>query len=235
MQFCLGDFTSKRSSSVSRYREDLNATATRIADLLIAEHHAGETLRAFGDTSAYSEIIESEGQIFLEVERFDRLPNGGRRGVVSLAAFDNEFVAHHADWSATARRMTELKLVTSDVERRIRFRDTFGAFIANSDRHTRNLSFFADGTQILDLAPNYDMSPWFFAPVSNTVTERTFTTPRISPANADVAEHAFAAAMAYWKELESDSRLSQDFRAIASKSLVALEQTHSLLDLLPRP
>lgn len=207
--------------------------AQRVADLLLAEHLANETLRDFGETAATSVVIRHNGQSFLQVDRFDRTSSCGRRGLLSLAAFDHEYVASRSGWSAIARALHEQRLIDAQLVRRVRFRDLFGAFIANTDRHTRNLSFFVDGLRIVDLTPSYDMSPWMFAPVSNEVPERIFTPPMVSPLDSDVAHTAFDAAMTYWRRLEGENTLSDGFRTLASTCRITLEGARSMLKLLP--
>jgi hypothetical protein len=61
---------------------------TRWVDLLLAEHHAAEALRAHGVEAARSEIVRGGDRVFLEVTRFDRHGAHGRSGYVTLAALE---------------------------------------------------------------------------------------------------------------------------------------------------
>ena len=56
----------------------------RWADLLRSEALAGRTLRQHGRADTVSNIIETDQRVYLEVERFDRAGQFGRRGTISL-------------------------------------------------------------------------------------------------------------------------------------------------------
>ncbi|MGS0743534.1 type II toxin-antitoxin system HipA family toxin YjjJ [Glaciimonas sp. GG7] len=64
----------------------------RWRDLLLAEHLALDTLRAANIAAAKTQIVDHGGQRFLEVERFDRIGDLGRRGLFSLSMLDAEFI-----------------------------------------------------------------------------------------------------------------------------------------------
>ena len=49
-------------------------------------------------------------QLFLEVPRFDRIGERGRRGVVSLKALDDEFAGLAADWPKIAAALFSFRL-----------------------------------------------------------------------------------------------------------------------------
>jgi hypothetical protein len=55
----------------------------RWRDLLLAEHLALETLNQSGVLAARTLIIDHGSQRFLEVERFDRIGELGRRAVIA--------------------------------------------------------------------------------------------------------------------------------------------------------
>ncbi|MCW1777683.1 hypothetical protein NB693_25720 [Pantoea ananatis] len=100
----------------------------------------------YGIAAAESELLESDGRVFLQSTRFDRTPVLGRRGFVSLAAVDRPW-AH--------------RLVVG----------TFGALIGNNDMHLGNAGLMGDLP--LALAPIYDMLPMAFRPAaSGEVVER---------------------------------------------------------------
>jgi hypothetical protein len=70
---------------------DDNPITERWRDLLLAEHHALQTLSDAGVAASRVHIIDHGGQRFLEVERFDRVGPRGRCSLYSLAAMDAEF------------------------------------------------------------------------------------------------------------------------------------------------
>jgi hypothetical protein len=75
-----------------------DVVATRWRDLLVAEHLALQALTNCGVTAARSQIVSTKQRSFLQSERFDRVGLHGRRGVLSLAALDDEFLGTRSDW-----------------------------------------------------------------------------------------------------------------------------------------
>lgn len=93
---------------------ETNPIAQRWRDLLLAEHHALETLRHAGVDAVASWIHDHQNQRFLEVERFDRVGSRGRRGVLSLAALDAEFVGKaHEPWPVLVQELARQKVVVA--------------------------------------------------------------------------------------------------------------------------
>jgi hypothetical protein len=200
---------------------DEGAAARRWVDLLACEHFALEAVRAAGIPSASSSLIDAEGYRFLEVERFDRIGQRGRRSLVSLGAIDDEYFGHRDNWTSAARRLLDAKFIDAEDAGRMRWLDTFGQLIGNTDRHFGNLSFFVEDTGSfvqdlvkLRLAPLYDMLPMVFAPKGTTVVESRFEPRPPTANNLDVWHHAARCAVAYWKRLVDVAELSDGFRAL---------------------
>jgi hypothetical protein len=150
----------------------------RWRDLLLAEHLALTTLREAGIPAARTCIIDHGAQRFLEVERFDRIGNLGRRALFSLAALDAGFVgAGTSHWPDITRRLAADGLISASAAESASLLWAFGVLIANTDRHNGNLSFVGERAPY-DIAPAYDMTPMAFAPRSggglpDTVSEAT--------------------------------------------------------------
>jgi hypothetical protein len=138
----------------------------RWRDLLLAEHLALETLREAGLPAAKTRILDHAGQRFLEVERFDRIGNLGRRALFSLAALDAEFVGLGTCWPVIARRLVVGGQIRPEAADHAELLWAFGTMIGNSDMHGGNLSFVAEHGRPYDIAPAYDMTPMSFAPRS---------------------------------------------------------------------
>ena len=137
----------------------------RWRDLLLAEHLALETLCAAGIPAAKTEIFDHGGQRFLEVERFDRIGEMGRRALISLAALDAEFVgAGASSWPIIAHRLAAGGQIRLDAADGAELLWAFGILIGNSDMHTGNLSFVSEHGRPYSIAPAYDMTPMAFAP-----------------------------------------------------------------------
>jgi hypothetical protein len=170
-------------------------------------------------------LLEVDGWSFLEVERFDRVGQRGRRAVLSLAALNNEYLGGPSTWTdaAPGLRQPPLQLPREDADC-LRWLDVFGQLIGNSDRHFGNVGFFEldDGT--IRLAPAYDMLPMNLAPSGEVVSPRV---PDPDPANAgtlDVWPDAARWAVRYWGEVEKNGELETDVRDYARRSLSAVEQ-----------
>ena len=139
----------------------------RWRDLLLAEHLALDTLRAAGVPASTTRVIDHGAQRFLEVQRFDREGVSGRRGLISLAALDAEFVgADGGGWPVIARRLAALGRIRRDAADTTNLLWAFGMLIGNSDMHSGNLSFLSEAGRPYSLAPAYDMTPMCFAPRS---------------------------------------------------------------------
>ncbi len=150
----------------------------RWRDLLLAEHIALDTLCEANIPAAKTRIFDRGNQRFLEVERFDRIGERGRRALISLAAMDAEFVGAGSDWTVIARHLAAEGQVHSAAADGADLLWAFGTLIGNSDMHSGNLSFVSEHGRPYSLAPAYDMTPMAFAPRSggglpDTIAEAT--------------------------------------------------------------
>lgn len=158
---------------------DDNPVTERWRDLLLAEHIALETLRAFAIPAARTRIMDYGSQRFLEVERFDRIGALGRHGLFSLAALDAEFVgAASAGWPAIVETLARDGHIRQEAAAGAFLLHAFGTLIGNTDMHAGNLSFVSGHGRPYDLAPAYDMLPMGFAPrtgggLPDTLSEAT--------------------------------------------------------------
>lgn len=141
--------------------------AERWRDLLLAEHHALETLRDAGVPAARTYVFDGAGQRFLEVERFDRIGELGRCALMSLAALDAEFVGTGTGgWPLIAQRLAAEGQIRPDAANGADCLWAFGTLIGNTDMHAGNLSFISEHGRPYKIAPAYDMTPMAFAPRS---------------------------------------------------------------------
>jgi hypothetical protein len=179
-------------------------------------------------------VLTAGGRTFLEVERFDRTPAGGRLGVVALGALDDEFGARGGDWPTTVAALARAGIVNAAEVRPARWLRLFGELIANTDMHRHNLSFFARGARVLGLCPAYDMAPAAYAPRGNELPAVSFEPPPPQPRDADLWHEVHAAAVHFWEAAAAAPTLSDDLRRSAHRNAVKLDGLRSLAARLPR-
>ncbi|ROR24444.1 serine/threonine protein kinase HipA of HipAB toxin-antitoxin module [Comamonas sp. BIGb0124] len=148
-----------------KFTEALDSPVSeRWRDLLEAEHLALATLREAGVSAAASAILDHGGQRFLEVVRFDRVDTLGRRGLISLAALDAEFVGSGGGWPGLCHRLAESRTIDRQAAEDASLLWAYGTLIGNTDMHSGNLSFVTEQGRPYALAPAYDMTCMAFAP-----------------------------------------------------------------------
>lgn len=206
----------------------------RWRDLLLAEHLALNTLRDAGMSAAQSEVLDHEGQRFLEVERFDRIGALGRRALVSLAALDAEFVgAAHQPWPVVTRALAAQGVVTPEASETAALLWAFGTLIGNTDMHGGNLSFMPEHGKPYQAAPAYDMTPMAFAPNSSGRLPDTISPPLLH-ASVSNAQWRTARVWAgqYLRVLQSCPQFSPDFNACLQAMAAHLDAASAQIDRL---
>jgi hypothetical protein len=211
-----------------------NAISERWRDLLLAEHLALRQLADHGLPAAQSELLDVDGQRFLQVSRFDRTANGGRRGVVSLATLEAEYVGGGgAAWPVLTEALLRQHVITDHAHQAVSRLHAFGCLIGNSDMHTGNLAFLHEGTVPLPHAPAYDMLPMALAPDRSGAMRDSlpsFSLPAQPPAS--VWREMLPIARAYWRRVARHPLTSGQFAGIAERQQVWLDQVNSQLDRL---
>lgn len=209
--------------------------ARRTADLLVCEQLALETINRRGIYASKSQIIQTKTETFLEVERFDRYPGGGRRGTVSLSSLDGEFIGSTAGrWSVSVSALVSQKRVPKDALNVVRWLESFGDLIANTDMHLGNLSFTTHGAVVVDLAPVYDMTPMLYSLQTGQLVDRVFEPKMPGAMDGDVWGDALASATTFWKEVSTDSRISTGFRRIAKDNHHKMTKLEDVASRLPK-
>lgn len=194
-----------------------NENSQRWCDLLRAEALALRLMQQHGLAAARAEVIVASDQLFLEVVRFDRVGENGRRNMVSLEAVQAEFIGHQRHWPAALRLLVAQKRLSEcDAQRGI-LQWALGRLIANGDMHAGNLSFFLtdDGLQ---LTPAYDMLPMSFAPNSAGYMRDSAVALRLDDG---VSQHQWQTALKiagqYWQSISAESAFSAGFRQLATE------------------
>jgi hypothetical protein len=210
-----------------------DAVGRRQAELLVAEHVAHRVLEKHGRRASRSALFVTRDRTFLEVERFDRTPSGGRMGVLSLLALDAQFVGRLRNWSDSLRSLVERKIVALAVLEEVRFLELFGKLIGNTDMHAANLSFLVAGERVLGLAPVYDMLPARYALQAGHVFDGPLELDPPSPNDAGVWDGASNAAIQFWRALSAERSVSAGFRRIAAENAARVIAWRRLGALLP--
>ena len=213
-----------------------DSASRRVADLLVAEHLALETLRRHGVPCAESAILAAGGRTFLEVERFDRFGPANRRGLVSLENLDAAFVgSDQSSWGSSVEHLVRQDLADESDLGRARLLELFGRLIGNTDMHFGNLSFHLDGTRPAGLASPYDMLPMHYFPRQGEVPTGPFEAPVLLPSRAGVVQQGIAAAVEFWERVANDQRISPAFRKLAAANSHRVADLTAKAALLPAP
>ena len=201
----------------------------RWRDLLYCEAIASSILQKAGIDSASTKISESDGFTFLEVTRFDRLGEKGRRPVLNLAGVDDFLFGERDSWANAAERLYQNKLLSKEDAKKIKLLDAFSRLIGDTDRHFYNVCLFPTfeseeslTPKFYELAPSFDKTPMIFAPVNGQIIDRDFKMELPGAELFEVWNEALNLAQIFWAEVAGEKRVSFSFRKIASKCLEAL-------------
>jgi hypothetical protein len=192
-----------------------NDVARRWRDILITEFHATEALHGANFPAAETRLLEIDGRLFLESQRFDRTGEFGRMPMLSLQAIDSEFTGIGSDWSRVVDALHKKNLMVWQHVYDATCLWWFGRYINNSDMHLGNLSFSIDGG-VFRLLPVYDMCSMGFAPKSGgEVLPYNFSPPEYSGINFGLDSQGLVKKMAqnFWERVANDARISDEFRA----------------------
>jgi len=191
-----------------------NDIARRWRDILITEYHAADAIHSKNFSAAETRLIENDGRLFLESQRFDRSGEYGRRSMLSLQSIDAEFVGQGSDWPRVVDALYRKKLVSWQHVCDAEYLWRFGRLINNSDMHLGNLSFSIDDG-VFRLLPVYDMCSMGFAPRGGgEVLPYRFTPSQHKHIN--LGEEMFPSiiemARDFWDSVANDERISGELR-----------------------
>ncbi len=175
----------------------------------------------------------AKGFLF-EIIRSKNRSHLGRKGIISLAALNNQFVGSLGSWPEIATDLKKRKLINSELGDRIRLIYLFGRLIGNTDMHNWNLSFFCQKFQITGLAPVYDMLPMFFAPQNEQIIDRKLPIPKPTLQDRNVWKECFKMANSFWRAVQQDKRISTEFKITVNHALEVLKQGKAHFNKLPQ-
>ena len=188
--------------------------AQRWRDILITEHYAAEIINERHPLAAQTRLIEGDGRLFLESQRFDRNREFGRYSQLSLQCVDAEFVGRGRDWHLVMLELLKQDLVSWNHVYDAALLWMFGRLTNNTDMHLGNLALGIDGN-VFRLLPVFDMCSMGFAPKSGEVQIMKFVPPALdSLAVIDRVDPRAALDMAiqFWDRVAADDRVSDEFK-----------------------
>ena len=209
----------------------------RWADLLVCEHLALEVVRDAGFAAASSNLHQSGGRTFLEVERFDRYGHFGRSPMQSLAVVDDELYGRRDTWSAMADRLAATGRLSADEASALKWLSVFGSMIANTDQHFGNISLIPrdDRREKFHLAPAYDMLPMLYRPKEGEASFPEFVPPVPGSGSLGNFDHALRHAVVFWERAAADTRISERFRTVCTGNREMLEHSVRGAKVVVRP
>lgn len=201
---------------------DIDSVANRWADLLHTEAVAAAVLNnVLPGSAAINRSFNQKGRTLLASQRFDRVSEGGRVGIISLASLDAEFVGRaNEPWPVLIDALHREHVVTEKAVLYCKVVWAFGQLIANSDMHLGNASVINKGGRPYELAPIYDMLPMHYAPkTSGDLPSEPFQV-RINTAVSRVHwEAAYSPAIQFWQHVLNHTAISTHFKSLAQSQL----------------
>jgi len=188
-----------------------NPVATRHRDLIICEHLALQALDV-PKVKASKTHLHLDDRIYLEIERFDRIGLNGRKGIVSLKYIDAEYTGINKTWPEIANALLSKKLITEETFLIVETTYAFGKYIANTDMHNGNFSFFLHDLQITAPTPIYDMLPMAYMPAQGELRNPEITAPRFIQVSNKANQNALKIAKTFWSTVIDHPLISQDFK-----------------------
>lgn len=215
---------------------------SRMAQLLVMEHLALQSLSRAGAAAAQTELLRSGGMVFLEVRRFDRVGRFGRVGMMSAGALDDEVFGKRDSWSGFAQRCVESRFLSQEQADTIHLLAAVSELIGNSDTHFENISLLLNGDgQPSDVAPAYDLLPMMYGSIGGGIDPPLrVIEPRLGAVGGrtEVWRRAHGVAEDFWNQVAGSPDVSAEFRELAvANRKVALEFVRHLmpsLDLTPQ-
>lgn len=211
-KFTLFNGTSHLIVKYSPLLSEANPVAIRHRDLMICEHLALQALQNGGIEAAESNLIFDD-RIYLEIKRFDRMGEYGRKGMASLRSMDAEYAGINTTWPEIGKSLLKNKLISAKDYFMIEVCYAFGRFIANTDMHNGNFSFFMEGVSIGTATPIYDMLPMAFMPVQGELRNPEMTIPRFIETSQASQLKAKTLAIEFWKRVFEHPSVSEDFKS----------------------
>ncbi|WP_232023566.1 HipA domain-containing protein [Thiomicrorhabdus aquaedulcis] len=190
-----------------------NAIAQRHRDLMVCEYLALQTFARFGVLASVVELY-IEDRFYLEIERFDRVGQFGRRHITCLRVLDAEYAGVGGDWIDVTQVLLSQELMLAEDFFNVQVVYAFGKFIANTDMHNGNLAFFLDPLTFkpTGLAPFYDVLPMHYMPKQGEIVQESYVVPRLINVNPKARQKANSLTQAFFTEVKNNTLISTAFK-----------------------
>ncbi|MBS2024345.1 MAG: HipA domain-containing protein [Deltaproteobacteria bacterium] len=193
------------------------APGRRWASLLRMEALASNVLGASTISAVRAASWSIGGREYLEVERFDRLLGGGRRGHVTLYNLGIALFETYADPEPVIDGLVRAGHLSATDARIFARIHAFSHAIGNDDTHLGNYGLIIDDNGRASLAPAYDVLPMAFAPKHDELPDDRVG-PFAKPADAPTQE-----LVRHYAELvDADTDLDPDFKKLWRSKLTWL-------------
>lgn len=204
----------RRGHTIVKFAPRTTESGERWSDLLVLEHLALNVVRKRGIVAAETHLYDTRDLRFLEVVRFDRIGESGRRAVMSL---NSAYQKPELSWAEVAEQMYRERMLSEADARALRLLDAFALCIANTDRHHYNILLFPQGSDRYALAPAFDQVPMGYAPTAaGQLRPFDFVMPRMSSRTLDVFDKAIEMATELWERGSQDERVTVSMRRICA-------------------
>ncbi len=198
--------------------------AERQADLLIMEHCSNEVLRKHGYEVAKTQILKSDNFIYLESERFDRTPEGGSRGFVSLRSICSAtyFMGRQSEWIEALQHLHRKEFLSEKDLQTGTNLTIIGRLLDNKDMHLGNLSLWLpqDGSTVFSLAPVYDMTSMQWTPSLKGYVPLLYVFDKVPEASFELTQIA----KEIWQASANHPYISANWKSFAEKKVEKFEQ-----------
>ncbi|WP_029934676.1 HipA domain-containing protein [Thiomicrospira pelophila] len=187
--------------------------AIRYKDLLVCEFLALQTLGQTGLAVSEAKLVQAE-RLYLQLKRFDRVGEKGRRGLISLKALADHYIGETQNWPLTADALFQQGVINEDEKNTIHLLYAFGAYIGNNDRHLANISFYFEDFELKGLAPIYDMLPMRLMPKNGELPSPKWQEPALFDVAPELVNQAKELAKYYIKRVFENYLISYDTKKL---------------------
>lgn len=211
---------------IVKYAITKNETFRNDSDLLVAEHLATVALRKNTSVSTpSSRLIYAFEKTFLEIERFDRVGEYGRKESLSMQNIARLIGYSEDNTVVCAQMLLKKGLVSKDTKASIETLYWFNQLIANTKAGLNDVLMYLDDG-MLKCHPAKGVKPSLFK--STAVSSVIFEPRAPLPNEVEAFRRAYPAAVEFWSSIAKELRVSGEFKAACLEALMKLRPMASM-------